>query len=62
MAKKLAFSQQKVSFFAITFDPVVRLSPNLGEKKICTIHGLFAKAVCQKQAIHLGENVTGITS
>ena len=55
MAKKLTFSQQKVNFLAITFEPVVRLSPNFESEKICMIHGLFAKAVCRKQVIHLGE-------
>ena len=54
-ANKLTFSQQKVNFLAITFEPVVRLSPNFESEKICMIHGLFAKAVCRKQVIHLGE-------
>ena len=54
MAKKLTSIQQKVDFLAITFEPVVRLSPNFESEKICTIYGLFAKAICQKQVIHLG--------
>ena len=55
MAKLLTFSHPKVNFLAITFEPVVRLSPNFESEKICMIHGLFAKAVCRKQVIHLGE-------
>ena len=55
MAKKLTFSQQKVNLLAISFEPVVRLSPNFESDKICTIHDLFATAVCQNQVIHLGE-------
>ena len=56
MAKKFfTFNLQKVNFQVITFEPVVRLSPNFESEKICMIHGLFAKAVCRKQMIHLGE-------
>ena len=55
IVKKLTFSQQKVNFLAISFEPVVRLSPNFESEKICMIHGLFPKAVCQKEVIHLGE-------
>ena len=43
------------NFLAITFESVVRFSPNFESEKICMIHGLFAKAVCRKQGIHLGE-------
>ena len=37
------------NFLAITFEPVVRLSPYFEREILCTIHGLFAKSVYRKQ-------------
>ena len=54
MAKKLTFSQDKVNFSTLIFDPVVRLSQNLENRKICRIDGLFAKAVCKTKVVNLG--------
>ena len=34
------------------------MSPNFESEVICTIHGLFAKVVCHKQVIHLGEKIS----
>ena len=55
VTKKFTFCRLKVKILAMTFEPVLRLSPNFESEIICTIHGLFAKAVCRKQVIHLGE-------
>ena len=43
MAKKFIYDQN--NFLAITFEPVVRLSPNFEGTKICMVGGLLAKAV-----------------
>ena len=53
--KKLTFSWLKVNFLGLNFQPVVRLSSTFECGQICQIDGLFAKAVCRKQVIHLSE-------
>ena len=53
--KKLTFSQEKVNFLGLIFQPVVRLSSTFECRQICQIDGLLVKAVCQKQVIHLSE-------
>ena len=55
MAKKLTFCWLKVNFLAITFETVVWWFWNFECEKICRIDDFFAKAVCRKQVIHLGE-------
>ena len=57
MAKKLTFSQQKVNFLAITFQPVDRLISNFEYGKIYSISGLFAKAVCRNKVVNLSEKL-----
>ena len=51
--KKLTLSWLKVNFLGLNFQPVVRLSSTFECGQICQIDGLFAKAVCRKQVIHL---------
>ena len=53
--KKLTLSWLKVNFLGLNFQPVVRLSSTFECGQICQIDGLFAKAVCRKQVIHLSE-------
>ena len=48
IAKKLIFSQQKVNFLSITFEPVFQLISNFGYSKICRINDMFGKAVFLK--------------
>ena len=55
MAKELTFCLLKAIFLAITFEPVVWWFWNFECEKICRIDDLFAKVVCWKQVIHLGE-------
>ena len=55
MAEKFTLCWLKVNFLAITFEPVVWCFWNFECEKICRIDDLFAKAVCRKQVIHLGE-------
>ena len=55
MAKKLIFCWLKVNFLAITFETMVWWFWNFECEKICRIDDFFAKAVCRKQVIHLGE-------
>ena len=58
-AKKLTFSQQKVNFLSITFEPVVWLIPNFECGKICLVDGLFAKAVFKNKVARLEDKWPG---
>ena len=59
IAKKLTFSQQKVNFLFITFEPVVWLIPNFECGKICLVDGLFAKAVFKNKVARLEDKWPG---
>ena len=59
IAKKLTFSQQKVIFLSITFEPVVQLISNFGYGKICRIDDMFAKAVFKNQVARLEDKWPG---
>ena len=53
--QKVNFCWLKLNFLAITFETVVWWFWNFVCAKINRIDDWFAKAVCQKQVIHLGE-------